>query len=89
MAKKYMCSECDYYGKPGWKKRGSLKAETIAWLFFPFGLPYTFWRMLTKERVCPSCRNEYLIDASSTVGLRLQAQKDGLLPPEKKLMDPF
>ena len=76
MAKKYICPTCHHIGKPKYIKPGSGKGELRAWLMFPFGVPYTIWRMLAKTKVCKSCGGFGLIDEDSTVGLRLMAKVD-------------
>jgi hypothetical protein len=69
-----ICSKCYHLGKPAKKKRGSNKVEFFMWMSFPLGLPYTFWRMLTKYPVCSQCDSPMLIVADSTVGRRLLAK---------------
>lgn len=76
MAKQFICPTCHHIGKPAYKKRGSLGGDLRAWMIFPFGVPYTIWRMLSKEKVCKSCGGGGLIDEYSAVGLRLMAQLD-------------
>lgn len=39
------------------------------WLIFPLGLPYTLWRMGSKQRACPDCgEKEYLVSSDSALG---------------------
>lgn len=75
-----ICPDCQYTGKAAKKKRGSAKLELGAWLLFPFGLPYTLWRMLSKIPVCRQCGSEFLIAADSTIGKKLMAKRTGELP---------
>ena len=71
------CVRCNDYGAPKMKKRGSDKLAVFAWLCFPFGLPYTIWRMASKYPVCPYCENRALVDADSPAGKRLMSIKIG------------
>ena len=67
----YICTKCLYVGKPKRKKRGSSTTELFSWLIFPFGLPYVFWRMLTKINACRHCGEEFLTPVDSPIGMRL------------------
>ncbi|MCB2081521.1 MAG: hypothetical protein H6908_02395 [Hyphomicrobiales bacterium] len=87
-----ICMECQYVGKPKRQKRGSTKAEIIAWLLFPFGLPYVFWRILHKFPVCRHCGSTMLTSTESAVGKRLlEKQAEELeqmvrhAPPQKEI----
>ncbi|NDF12110.1 MAG: hypothetical protein EB060_04780 [Proteobacteria bacterium] len=63
--------ECKYEGPARKSKRGSKKLEVIGWMMFPFGLPYTIWRMVTKIKVCKHCGGQSLLPLSSDAGKRL------------------
>ncbi len=67
----YICLKCSNIGKPKRLKRGSGKTEFVAWMCFPFGLPYTFWRMLSKMPVCKSCSEPFIEPVTSPVGMRM------------------
>lgn len=67
----YICTKCHYIGKPRKTKRGSGKTEFWAWMVFPLGLPYTFWRMLTKINTCRHCDDHFLIATNSPTGKKL------------------
>jgi len=67
----FICSECHYIGKPRKKKRGSTGLEIFMWLIFPFGLPYSFWRMLSKTSECRHCASNLLVPLDSPMGERL------------------
>jgi hypothetical protein len=66
--KRIVCMQCRYFGNPVWKKRGSSGAETVAWLFFPLGIPYTLWRILSKRKVCKQCGGTHIVDMDSPSG---------------------
>lgn len=67
-----ICIECKYIGKPKLKKRGSLKLDITCWLLFPFGLPYSLWRMFAKRTpVCGHCGSVALVPVDSEAGGRL------------------
>lgn len=67
----YICNQCRYIGKPKRIKRGSGKVELFGWLCFPFGLPYTIWRMACKTSICPHCGSAFLTSTKTAVGKRL------------------
>lgn len=52
-------------------------------MIFPFGLPYTLWRMVRKKPVCKYCSNELLVPVDSIAGQRLVAIAAGetYVPP--------
>ena len=75
--------ECKYVGPARKIKRGSTGAEVFAWLVFPFGLPYTVWRMVTKRKVCRNCGSEMLVPVESPTGQRLVAIMEKELAGEK------
>ena len=84
-----ICPKCQYVGKAARKKRGSAKLAFGAWLIFPFGLPYTLWRMLSTIPVCRHCGNEWLIAANSAVGKKLLAKMDeNMRPPSSQPAQP-
>ncbi len=63
--------ECQYTGKPRKRKRGSTKAEVFAWMAFPFGLPYSLWRMLTKTSECAHCSSKLIYTTTSLQGHKM------------------
>jgi hypothetical protein len=69
-----ICSQCHHLGQPAKKKRGSRQVEFMLLMVFPFGVPYTIWRMFGKIKVCKACGSQMLIPAESTVGRRLLAK---------------
>ena len=76
-----ICLQCQYYGRPAKKKRGSDGTAFAAWAVFPIGLPYTLWRMLTKVPVCKECGSDTLVDVASASGARLMARMVGEVAP--------
>jgi hypothetical protein len=69
----YICTQCRYAETPRTRKRGSKGMETVAWMLFPFGLPYTLWRMLSKTRECRHCACTAVVKLKSPMGKRLLA----------------
>ncbi len=85
----YICTKCRNIGKPKKKKRGSTKTEFFCWMLFPFGLPYTIWRMFSKYNICRYCDEQFLISVNSQSGKRLvelmaENDKDETLPTPSK-----
>lgn len=66
-----VCVHCKYAGRPGKRKRGSTWLEALGWMVFPLGLPYTIWRMFSKQPVCKQCGSDVTVRADSIMGLRL------------------
>ena len=67
----FICLKCQYIGKPKRIKRGSRKIEFWGWMMFPLGLPYTLWRMLSKQRICAHCTSQYLQSITSPIGMKM------------------
>ncbi|MEI7670116.1 MAG: hypothetical protein WCJ33_08545 [Pseudomonadota bacterium] len=66
-----VCMRCKYIGKPKRIKRGSSNVEFMCWMIFPFGIPYTIWRILNKQSICMQCDSEVIVSADSIAGLRM------------------
>jgi len=82
MARRFICPQCEAIGAPKLKKRGSTRTEVMAWMAFPFGVPYTIWRMFGKIPVCRGCGHGILIDAGTTVGMKMEERIYGLAKKE-------
>ena len=63
------CGICGYEGKPVMITKGSLGLEIALWIlgfltcgiFVVFGaLPYSIWRLCSKYRGCPNCKNPHM-----------------------------
>ena len=63
-----VCKQCQHFGRPKKRKRGSDGLAMASWLVFPLGLPYTFWRMLTRYPVCSQCGSGDIHDVESKIG---------------------
>ena len=61
-----MCTRCLTVAAPKKQVRGSFVMELAAWclLLIP-GIIYSFWRLTTKQLVCPACGSAELIPPSS------------------------
>lgn len=77
----YVCARCHYDGPPRRIKRGSTRTEAMMWMMFPFGLPYTFWRMLTKIPQCRHCDSRDIYPVTTAMGKRLLADPVITPPP--------
>lgn len=91
-----VCTRCHYVGTPRYVKRGSNRAAFGAWLIFPFGLPYTLWRMFSKIPECSECGERLLVKVDSPLGTRIieadEAERNGATPaplPMRKPMQPI
>ena len=61
------CKDCGWEGKkPKRMTRGSFFIELFLWLMIIIpGIVYSLWRQTTKTDICPDCKSENLIPASS------------------------
>jgi len=67
-----VCTNCGYVGKPKSRTKGSLAIELILWLMFLVpGLIYSVWRLTTRQKVCPKCKNPLMIPTDSPKGQAL------------------
>lgn len=66
MAKKFLCVNCGYEGKPKTKTKGSIGIEIILWicLIIP-GVIYSVWRLASRYSACPLCDAPNMIPADS------------------------
>lgn len=72
MAQLSICTTCGNQGKPATRTKGNIFFEIILWLFFIIpGLLYSIWRLTTKEKVCPKCKNPTMIPLDSPQGQKL------------------
>lgn len=70
--KEYICKNCGFVGKPKKQAQGNIIIEIILWflLIIP-GLVYSFWRILTKQPVCPKCKSLDIIPVDTPQGQTL------------------
>jgi len=73
VAKKLICSNCGYIGKPKNVVEGSIFIEIILWLAFIIpGVVYSIWRETSgRKKICPKCRAPNMIPLDSPRGKRL------------------
>ncbi len=72
MANMLICTNCGYQGNTVTQTKGSIFIEIILWLFFIIpGLVYSIWRMMTREKVCPKCKNPSMIPLDTPQGQKL------------------
>ena len=58
---KYICSNCDYVGKPKTITKGSLVIEVILWLLIIVpGVLYSLWRHWSRTKGCSNCGSELI-----------------------------
>jgi hypothetical protein len=67
-----ICTSCGYQGKPVTCTRGSFWIEVVLWIcgILP-GVIYTVWRLTTRARVCPRCRQPSMIPLNTPKGEEL------------------
>jgi uncharacterized membrane protein YqaE (UPF0057 family) len=66
VANDFFCTNCGYVGKACVITKGSFAVELLLWLFFLLpGLIYSFWRLSSRFKGCPSCKKDNLIPANS------------------------
>lgn len=69
-----ICVNCGTQGKPKVKTRGSILIEIVLWLLFIVpGVIYSFWRLTTRQKVCPSCGAPNMIPIDSPVAQKMLA----------------
>lgn len=85
----YICSKCYYEGKPRKRKRGSGKTEFFMWMIFPLGLPYTFWRMLTKTSECANCGSSMIADKKNAIGMMITRRLEQEISGKSVARAPF
>jgi hypothetical protein len=67
MAKKMLCTNCGYQGRPKLYTKGSIFLEIILWLCFIIpGFIYSIWRHTSRWKGCPKCQAK-MIPLSSPV----------------------
>jgi len=74
MAKKKICSNCGYQGKPKTKVKGSILIEIVLWLCFIIpGLIYSLYRSTSAARykICPECGAPNMIPITSPMGKKI------------------
>lgn len=68
----YICTICGHIGNPKTIVKGSFFIEIVLWFFFLIpGLIYTIWRLTTKQKACPMCKNASMIPLNTPRGLEL------------------
>jgi hypothetical protein len=72
MASISICTTCGYQGKPVSRTKGSIWIEIILWICFIVpGIAYSLWRLMTREQVCPACKNPSMIPLDTPQGQKL------------------
>jgi len=91
MAKKLLCINCGYQGKPKFITKGSILIEIILWICFIIpGVIYSLWRHASRYRACPSCEAGNMIPLNSPRAQELlKSSKPSPEPvPEKPTPEP-
>ena len=71
----HICAYCGYRGYQVIVTNGSFIIELFLWLCFIIpGLIYSFWRLASRERVCPSCNHKTMVLLSTPLGQKLQKE---------------
>ncbi len=64
--KDQLCTTCLTVGRPATITKGSIWIEILLWiLFFPAGIAYTIWRLVTRHKACAACGAQELLPALS------------------------
>jgi len=67
-----ICAHCGFQGKPVSQTKGSIWIEIILWLFFILpGVIYSIWRLSTRAKVCPKCKQPNMIPLDTPQGKKL------------------
>lgn len=68
----FICPNCGTCAWPKKVARGSFLLEVVLWLCFLLpGFIYSMWRLTTKQKVCPSCRQPGMAPVNSPIGREL------------------
>ena len=86
MAKKMICTNCGFQGKPKTKVKGSGVVEIFLWicLILP-GILYTLWRSTSRYKACPKCAQPTMIPVDTPGAKKMLA--DRLEPMPEKTED--
>lgn len=79
---KKICRNCGYCGNEATIVKGSVIIEIALWLlgiltfgiFLLFALPYSLWRIFTKQKACPKCGAQNMIPTDTPAGEELVAK---------------
>ncbi|SDB03346.1 hypothetical protein SAMN05660653_00146 [Desulfonatronum thiosulfatophilum] len=75
MANELLCTNCGAKGKPKKIAKGSFVLEVVLWLLLIVpGIIYSFWRLTSKQKVCPICKAPNMIPLSSPMAQKIMAQ---------------
>jgi hypothetical protein len=67
-----ICTTCGYVGTAKMRKKGSFLIEILLYLIMILpGALYTVWRLTTREKVCPACKNPTMIPTNTPKGQAL------------------
>jgi len=68
----FVCTSCEFVGQQAKLVKGSILIEFVLWVFFILpGLIYSFWRLTSKQLVCPKCKHPTMIPVDSPMGQKL------------------
>ena len=68
----HICTNCGHVGFPIKHVPGSFIIELGLWFFMILpGFLYTLWRLFNTSMVCPECKKDFMIKASSPNGKEL------------------
>ena len=61
-----VCRDCGTVAEPVTITNGSIGTEILLWLCFLVpGIIYSIWRLTTRQKVCPACKNPGVIPTNS------------------------
>lgn len=74
-----ICKNCGYCGKETTITKGSFGVEIALWILglITFGililiaLPYSLWRIFSKQKACPKCSSTNMIPLDTPAGKKL------------------
>lgn len=84
-----ICTNCGYQGDSVTRTKGSFWVEVVLWvcLILP-GLIYSVWRLATRIKVCPNCRQATMIPLDTPRGQELAwdyAASSQSIPPQESI----
>jgi hypothetical protein len=75
MARKLICPNCGFAGRPKRITKGSFFIELFLWILLIIpGLIYSLWRLTSRYDACPQCAAPNMVPLDSPRGKKLMEE---------------